>query len=738
MWRSNFSLLQAAILCNATVLIGLVAASSGIAASSIRDVQVGFDGTSQVGHWTPVRTIIAAPPESSVSGRLIVSAVDGSGIPAQYAQAFPEIPAGQEQVIWSYVKFGRVSSTMTVRLEGSDNDTTQMEMSVEALPSDQQIVLELGSTLPLDDSLNLLRLRRDRQNTREGNQQTVFAQSIESASQLPPHIIGYDGIEVLVVVASQQSLLQDLTPLQRQAIESWVILGGKLIVIADTDPSDDMVEKPNSLFTNVLPGSVERIAMQRQTTEIEQFASAAARLDSGAGFRLPMAILSEVDGVVEVGEGFGSDRRPAVVRGMVGMGESVFVAFDISATPFVDWADRSRLLAAIVNLVLSGRDTSSLQMRELVVANTFGFEDVTGQLRNSLEQFQGVRLIPFSLTATLIAVYLLIVGPVDYWVLKRLGKSTWTWLTFALTIVCFTGLAIYLATSWKGNQLQLNQASIVDVDLEQQVVRGTTWMHLFAPETRMLDLASTHRSPVVQDVQNVLIWQGVPGEVFGGMDSSLASTTFSRPYQVDAKLEDATHATVRLAQFPIAVWSSRSLLNQWWGQCSLGQQVEQSLESHSEGQLRGSFTNPFPFELRDVYLVHERWFYPLRSELPANGTVRLADLSVMDLQTRLTRRRVVDGRNVMTPWQTADRDVSRILEMMMFFDAANGSSYTGLSNDYQGYLDLSRALKSGRAVMVGRAAEPAAQLEIDGEPLSEEVMQHWTYYRVQIPVKRER
>ena len=124
--------------------------------------------------------------------------------------------------------------------------------------------------------------------------------------------------------------------------------------------------------------------------------------------------------------------------------------------------------------------------------------------------------------------------------------------------------------------------------------------------------------------------------------------------------------------------------------------------------------------------------------MPANGTVRLADLSVMDLQTRLTRRRVVDGRNVMTPWQTADRDVSRILEMMMFFDAANGSSYTGLSNDYQGYLDLSRALKSGRAVMVGRAAEPAAQLEIDGEPLSEEVMQHWTYYRVQIPVKRER
>ena len=92
----------------------------------------------------------------------------------------------------------------------------------------------------------------------------------------------------------------------------------------------------------------------------------------------------------------------------------------------------------------------------------------------------------------------------------------------------------------------------------------------------------------------------------------------------------------------------------------------------------------------------------------------------------------------MTPWQTGDRDVSRILEMMMFFDAANGSSYTGLSNDYQGYLDLSRALKSGRAVLVGRAAEPAAQLEIDGEPLSEEVMQHWTYYRVQIPVKRER
>ena len=738
MWRSYFSLLQAVTLCGTVALIGFAGASSGIAAPVIRNVQVGFDGTLRVGHWTPVRTVIAAPPESSISGRLIVSAVDGAGVPAQYERTLPEIPAGQEQVVWSYVKFGRVSSMMSVRLEGPDGDAAETDMLVEALPSDRQIVLELGSMLPVDDALKLLRLRRDRQNVRDGNRQTVLAQSIESAALLPPHILGYDGIEVLLVVASQQSLLQELTSLQRQAIESWVILGGKLIVVADTDQSDDIIQQPNLLFPSVLPGSVERIAIQRQTTEIEQFASATVRLDSGAGFRLPMAILSEVDGVVEVGEGFGADRRPAVVRGMAGMGETVFVAFDISATPFVDWTDRPRLLAAIVNLVLSGGDTGGLQMRELVVANSFGFEDVVGQLRNSLEQFQGVRLIPFSVTATLIAVYLLIVGPVDYWVLKRLGKSNWTWFTFALTIVSFTGLAIYLATSWKGHQFRLNQASIVDVDLEQQVVRGTTWMHLFAPETRMLDLTSTHRSPVVQDVQNVLIWQGVPGEVFGGMDSGLTSTTFSQPYQVDAKLKDATHASVRLAQFPIAVWASRSLLNQWWGPCSLEQPSEQKLESHSEGQLRGSFTNPFPFELQDAYLVHERWFYPLRTELPANGSVRLADLPVMDLQTRLTRRRVVDGRNVMTPWQTSDRDVSRILEIMMFFGAANGSSYTGLSNGYQGYLDLSRSLSSGRAILVGRAAEPAGRLNIDGEPLSEKVMQHWTYYRVQIPVKRER
>ncbi len=46
--------------------------------------------------------------------------------------------------------------------------------------------------------------------------------------------------------------------------------------------------------------------------------------------------------------------------------------------------------------------------------------------------------------------------------------------------------------------------------------------------------------------------------------------------------------------------------------------------------------------------------------------------------------------------------------MMMFYEAAGGRSYTGLSDDYQRFVDFSGLLKTGRAVLVARPPRPCA------------------------------
>ena len=71
----------------------------------------------------------------------------------------------------------------------------------------------------------------------------------------------------------------------------------------------------------------------------------------------------------------------------------------------------------------------------------------------------------------------------------------------------------------------------------------------------------------------------------------------------------------------------------------------------------------------------------------------------------------------------------------MFHEAAGGRNYTSLTHRYQPWLDLSRHLDLGRAVLVGRAAGPAAELAVAGQAAVPN--QKWTFYRLLIPVQAD-
>jgi hypothetical protein len=93
-----------------------------------------------------------------------------------------------------------------------------------------------------------------------------------------------------------------------------------------------------------------------------------------------------------------------------------------------------------------------------------------------------------------------------------------------------------------------------------------------------------------------------------------------------------------------------------------------------------------------------------------------------------------ESRNAIRPYQAGALDVERIMEILTLHDSVGGSTYTRLGNNYQGYLDATRQLRAGRAVLIGRGAEPVTSLERDGAPLAGSQDQHWTFYRFMLPV----
>ena len=77
-------------------------------------------------------------------------------------------------------------------------------------------------------------------------------------------------------------------------------------------------------------------------------------------------------------------------------------------------------------------------------------------------------------------------------------------------------------------------------------------------------------------------------------------------------------------------------------------------------------------------------------------------------------------------------DVPRIVEMLMFHEAAGGARYTRLTHRYQSWLDMSDHLNLNRAVLVGRVAKGASRLLVGGDVIVPD--QQWVYYRIVLPV----
>src|SRR5690606_17788698 len=138
--------------------------------------------------------------------------------------------------------------------------------------------------------------------------------------------------------------------------------------------------------------------------------------DAEGESRLNVPRLEDVRGRIEAYEGSRATDLPLVVRAAHGLGEVVFVAADLDRPPFLDWAAREQLL---LKLLGKPEKSTSSASTDTSAVGMYGYTDMSGQLRAALEQFEGVKLVPFSLVATLIVLYIVAIGPLDYLLLKR-------------------------------------------------------------------------------------------------------------------------------------------------------------------------------------------------------------------------------------------------------------------------------------------------------------------------------
>ena len=264
------------------------------------------------------------------------------------------------------------------------------------------------------------------------------------------------------------------------------------------------------------------------------------------------------------------------------------------------------------------------------------YTDLSGQLRSALDEFTGVRTIPFSFVALMIIFYILLIGPGDYFFLRKIvRRMEWTWLSFPVIVVVVSGAAYMLAYYLKGDQLRVNQADLVDVDAASGFVRGATWLNIFSPRMESFNLSLQPRLPdgrTDANAQSWFAWLGLQGGALGGMNPRGANPTlWPEHYSFAPDLR-------AMLGVPIQVWSTKSFTGRWSASTSAFPQAELADEDQS---LSGSITNTLSFPLKNCLLAYDRWAYELGTLAPGETAVLDQNVKRSELKTLLTGKKAV-------------------------------------------------------------------------------------------------
>ena len=192
---------------------------------------------------------------------------------------------------------------------------------------------------------------------------------------------------------------------------------------------------------------------------------------------------------------------------------------------------------------------------------------------------------------------------------------------------------------------------------------------------------------------------------------------------------------------PIYVSSTKALFARWNGRFPVPIRSRLVLSAGSS-RLEGTLTNPFDVTMSDVKLYFENYAYVLKKqELQPRETIdvfsEMKERTARSLLTRRAKKNEKDNRSHNAPWNPTDIRVDRIADMMMFYTAAGGNNYTGLTNNFQSFVDLTGQLDLKRAVLVGRIEPVATRIKIDGEPVADQYDRTNTILRIVLPVTYE-
>ncbi len=445
---SRRMLLPSMLLC-LWLLAGLPLAAQDEPAGGVTiSATAGYDGMYKQDQWAPVTARIANDGPS-LEGEVRVAVENIFGQHVVY-NAPVSLPTQSDKAVTLYVHLPQTTGRLAVELLNEDGRVIAS--------ADTNVVRQLSQDTLLHVVVSEEPVELAFLDSVTGSRTNAEVAFIEPAA-LPDAAPALNDVDALIFTNVDSARLSSE---QLAAVRAWTEAGGTLVVTGGLSGPQTI-----AAFADLLPVAVSGSLTVDDLPELQ--------VAGGAPFRDPGPYLLS-DSALRNGELLLLDGEiPILARQDVGNGRVFFLALDPNVAPLLDWRGREVIWGAIAASVPETPAWAKGPQSSYSAAN-------------AVSRIPDVALPSVLLFACFLGVYVLAVGPINYLVLKRRGRSELAWFTIPAMILAFSFLAYITSFLFAGRQVTVAETSFVYGQAGAETGRVRSLLGLYSPQRASYDM----------------------------------------------------------------------------------------------------------------------------------------------------------------------------------------------------------------------------------------------------------
>lgn len=397
------------------------------------DVRIGFDGHVIPNEITPIRIEIKNNFKN-IDGKVQLLIVEERFRQQQRIDLYTAyskritIAEGSTKVINMESRFNKNGGLFIRILDKENNIVFEKRVRYLNLKSPDDLYIGV-----LSEDIDTLRYL-SKTYSKIGNQSSKSHFNLVELDENIPE--NYKTLEMFTAIVINNFDLEKLNSKQQVALRKWVESGGLLLI------------GTGSNYQKTLKGLNDEINfLNIKGTETIK----APALDSEDPLVLLNADLEDGERITIKGE----EVLP-IYHKEIGDGNVVITSFDLALSPFGNWDENDEFMNELINKYLSNA-------RKTYVGRNFKRHHY--HRLDNIVSYLPYNLLPSVKTIVVILVlFILLVGPINYLILKRMDKREHIWLTIPLVVILFSGSIYVLGFETRLRQPIVNNVSIVNVN----------------------------------------------------------------------------------------------------------------------------------------------------------------------------------------------------------------------------------------------------------------------------------